>query len=489
MKKQKIFIFCTIFFALLFSSCDVVKKIIGFPDVDLGNLVNAKQSSNGVEYDRNDFFQVCAFGTERQIRSTLKQNPGIVNQTDGHGFTPIFYAVLGSNPQTFSDKFMSFVENFVDIYENQDAFYEFLDDLPKASGEISSIKALLKYGAMPSAKDNNDISLFQYAVIFGDNVDVLQELVKYGVGVKEPLIINGLSDPDSYITYTLLDLAVIFDRSPEVVKYLAKESGDIDGENSINPLTSALLWASFFTRNPEVIDALFDCGAKLDENEYLTLAFAAVYNRNDDVVRKIISHSNIDRDTTLDFLWFIENTDRIRLIIDELNYQVDFDTLEYAIQNVKDKEILECLFSYFPNVNYHDEHDYTLLGYSVEKGNVEAVKVLIKNGADVNSTFDSGNKTALFQAVNMSKPNTEIVKELVSSGANVNATTKEGITPLIYAVNKNTTTDVAMILINAGAKKDVKYNGNYVYEYCNSNIKKTSVYTELRNAVKSNSWW
>lgn len=107
MRKQKIFIFCTIILTLLASSCDVVKKIVGFPDVDLGNIVNAKQSANGVEYDRNDFFQVCAFGSERQIRSLLKQNPAIINQTDGHGFTPIFYAVLGGNPQVIDTLFVN----------------------------------------------------------------------------------------------------------------------------------------------------------------------------------------------------------------------------------------------------------------------------------------------------------------------------------------------------------------------------------------------
>lgn len=123
MRKQNIFIVSTMIFALLFSSCDVVKKIVGFPDVDLGNLVNEKQHANGVEYDRNDFFQVCAFGNERQIRSRLKQNPVIVNQTDGHGFTPIFYAVFGSNPQTFSDEFKSIVEK-IDI-EDMDVFYDF----------------------------------------------------------------------------------------------------------------------------------------------------------------------------------------------------------------------------------------------------------------------------------------------------------------------------------------------------------------------------
>lgn len=356
----------------------------------------------------------------------------------------------------------------------------FFDNLPRATGKLNSVKTLLKNGARAGTKDGSGTSLFQYAVIFNDDVDVLRELVKHGADVKERVTIdNG--------TYTLLDLAVIFDRPPEVIKYLAEESGDINTPSEDGMDT--IMWASMFTRNPQVIDTLFECGAKLDENDWLTLFFAAEYNRNDDGVRKIISHSNIDHDTALLLLCSIGNTDRIGLVIDELKYQVDFDTLEYAIENVKDKDRLECLLSYFPNVNYRDENDYTLLGYSVDADNVEAVKVLIEKGSDVNATFNGGTTTALFQAVNTSNPSTEIVRALINSGANINATTKEGITPLIYAVNKNTTTDVARILINAGAKKDVKYNGNYVYEYCNSYIKNTSLYTELRNAVKSTSWW
>ena len=68
--------------------------------------------------------------------------------------------------------------------------------------------------------------------------------------------------------------------------------------------------------------------------------------------------------------------------------------------------------------------------YAVKKGNVNAVKKLLNNGANVNQNIGNGS-SPLIQA--SSNGNLELVKLLLAKGANVNKASKEGWTPLYEA--------------------------------------------------------
>ena len=46
-----------------------------------------------------------------------------------------------------------------------------------------------------------------------------------------------------------------------------------------------------------------------------------------------------------------------------------------------------------------------------------------------------------------------------------------------------------MELFIPGAKLDAKKGDDYVYEYCNSSLRNTSLYTKLYNAALHSSWW
>lgn len=79
------------------------------------------------------------------------------------------------------------------------------------------------------------------------------------------------------------------------------------------------------------------------------------------------------------------------------------------------------------------------------------IKILIKNGADVNAVNKSG-QTALHKAVE--KGNKEAVQELLKNGANINARDKKGQTALHNAV-KNGNKDIVKLLVDKGADLNI----------------------------------
>jgi len=87
------------------------------------------------------------------------------------------------------------------------------------------------------------------------------------------------------------------------------------------------------------------------------------------------------------------------------------------------------------------------------KGNLEAVKLLVENGADVNAK-GPGDSTPLLFAATMSHVKVKgadyegLVRFLIESGADVNAPNSLGYPPLHFAKNKT----VVELLKKAGAK-------------------------------------
>lgn len=89
----------------------------------------------------------------------------------------------------------------------------------------------------------------------------------------------------------------------------------------------------------------------------------------------------------------------------------------------------------------------------VRKNDIEAVKALIKGGADVNQEDDMMG----YNALDLSS-DTEMMEVLISAGTNINHQAKRtGYTPLMNALNgcKN---DVAKFLIEKGADINIKSN-------------------------------
>jgi ankyrin repeat protein len=74
------------------------------------------------------------------------------------------------------------------------------------------------------------------------------------------------------------------------------------------------------------------------------------------------------------------------------------------------------------------------LAFAADKGNIEILEVLIKNGADVNATDDEMGITPLMDAAYMNQ--VAAVETLLKYGADKNISDKNGKTAIEYATQR-----------------------------------------------------
>jgi ankyrin repeat protein len=101
------------------------------------------------------------------------------------------------------------------------------------------------------------------------------------------------------------------------------------------------------------------------------------------------------------------------------------------------------------NVNARDERGFTVLWFALKEGNEDVIRVLLDNGAKVNTAGCKEGLTPLMQAVQMCCPS--VVKLLLEKGSDVNAK-KGDITPLTLAKARKSM-ELIHLLKNAGARE------------------------------------
>lgn len=101
----------------------------------------------------------------------------------------------------------------------------------------------------------------------------------------------------------------------------------------------------------------------------------------------------------------------------------------------------------FP-INSHNGSGVTALMDAANAGETDAVRLLIKEGADVNATEVSSKTTPLIYAAE--KGYNDVVQILIEAGANTNAKTDWGFTPLL-AASKYAHHEVVKTLLDAGS--------------------------------------
>lgn len=100
--------------------------------------------------------------------------------------------------------------------------------------------------------------------------------------------------------------------------------------------------------------------------------------------------------------------------------------------------------------NTKSEKGITILMEESYRGSMEMMKILIENGADIN-TQDNTGKTALHYAAFYTVSSKERLELLINNGANINAKDKRGRTALHYASLSDFNEEEVIFLLNNGA--------------------------------------
>jgi len=111
---------------------------------------------------------------------------------------------------------------------------------------------------------------------------------------------------------------------------------------------------------------------------------------------------------------------------------------------------LKGLLEQKTNVNLEDRRGITPLMYAAEIGSLDAMRLLIDRGADVNAQNDFGSTALMWSVADPAK-----VRLLLDHGANVNLLARSGRTALIIAGFTNPSAEVVRLLLAKGAKVDV----------------------------------
>ena len=98
------------------------------------------------------------------------------------------------------------------------------------------------------------------------------------------------------------------------------------------------------------------------------------------------------------------------------------------------------------DVNTPDGRGETPLMYAAAAGSLDAIKLLIGKGADVNAQSEAGATALIWSATDLAK-----VRLLLEHGANPNAATKRGRTALLVAAMSDHSAEIVKLLIEKGA--------------------------------------
>jgi ankyrin repeat protein len=116
-------------------------------------------------------------------------------------------------------------------------------------------------------------------------------------------------------------------------------------------------------------------------------------------------------------------------------------------------DIVEILFRKGVNLNEGDKYGWTPLHHSAINGNSDIIDLLLSKGAKVDAVDETG-KTSLHYAVTYGHHGS--AQKLIEAGGDVNRTDDEGRTPLHYAVRWKSSDETILMLINKGAKLNIK---------------------------------
>jgi len=231
-------------------------------------------------------------------------------------------------------------------------------------------------------------------------------------------------------------------------KKVLESSDDID-VNIRDENNNYLLTHAIHLTNIELINLLIKKGARLDiiDIDGRPILFIPINRGLNDLLEILLA----------------ENKKQIGVPIVDMYDSYNKIPLHYAI-NRKNMNAIKLLLEYGSNVNYQDKDGLNALHLAIYSRSYDICKLIIEHGVNINSTCNTG-ESALHIACNLNLY--DIVELLIKNKINVNKQDYEhNFTAFHYAVNINNK-NIIMILLknNAGVNIQDAY-GNTIIHYC-----------------------
>ena len=282
------------------------------------------------------------------------------------------------------------------------------------------LQAIIDHGADVNATEKDNYTALMIAC-FKRHVDAIHALLKVGSD-------TNIVEDDGW---TCLMYAVYKNCSKEVLQAIIDHGADVNATDKNN--YTALISACE-QRDVDAIHVLLKAGSdtnNVDEDGWTCLMYAVDNNCSNEVLQAIIDHgadvnaSNKNNYTALMIAREQKHVDAIHVLL-----KAGFNTnivdedgwtcLMYAVDNNCSNEVLQAIIDHGADVNATNKRNCTALMLACEKGDVDAIHVLLKAGSDTNIVNEDG-LTCLMYAVD-NNCSEDVLQTLTDHGADVNAT-------------------------------------------------------------------
>ena len=390
---------------------------------------------------------------DRVVKEMVNNYSADVNETGSDNETPLFYAVKNNNIKAV--KFL--IENKADSeIANNSGITPLVLAISNNNTKIAEL--LIKEGkanVYGGSYTENELNKYpMYYAVSQTNKNMIKLLLDNSFDLKrEP----------SLLSYA------IENSDESIVRYLIDNGADINYKNADG---TTVLYNAVLSLNPALVDYFLSKGAKIEEagesDQYGNIIMAAAGSKfnntsSSPVDLVLLSKSSTNSAKIMGNIISNANKTTINRLVNGKNALIIaagnsyIDTVKVLLENGAD-------------INSADNDGWTSLMYAANNGDVDLAKVLIENKADINAESYDG-QTPLLYAMNspIESSRIDMINLLVENKANVNAEDSRGLSPLTIAVMNNDVELTKLLIANKANLSIVTKDGESLIEYAINN--------------------
>ncbi|MFP3030404.1 MAG: ankyrin repeat domain-containing protein, partial [Wolbachia sp.] len=405
------------------------------------------------------------------LDKTAERNQDDVADKDkfSTSWTTVHYAVYNGNMSLFNDifQFLSDKETIINTKDSSDwtplhyaVYYNALDVVKFLVNKGADISVKDKDSKTPLdlAAQENDTSVAEFLKQTELGKKLLAAVQDAGLNEVKDLI-NQKANINAKDMYGWTPLHFAASRNKlSVVEFLFNNNANINAKDVYG--NTPLHVAAQYSSNLEIVKFLLDkdiSGINNITNNGWTPLHVAIQGNKLNTVELLLGRGadievrDIYNQTSLDLA-----TRKGYLDIAGILKQVQLDRKLLTIVESGGFNEAKGLIAQGANIDTNDKNGNTLLYSAAEIGDLNLVKLLLDNGANIEAKNGEYQATPLHGAVENYR--IDVVKLLLNRGANVNAEDKDNWTPLHYGADTNSL-DIVKVLVDAHANLGAK--GNY----------------------------